>query len=414
MKFKVCHSEMKKALEIIRNSKALNKASDDEGSVILIKVQDESVNLLASNFGVWANAKIEKRTDSDDDQEVFEIEQEGEVFVEGNDFINMILQLPKNSDLIFEKEEKESDDGEKENILKLTCVEKNSKKKSRSCTFLITEPSFFENEPPEEEREECKLDNPVFLSDAVNSTEFVSSNDDKKQYLWGVNILVYGPDDIAACASDKVRITWYDRKGYNRDEEPLFNFTPIKSSLVAALKVLNPAEDLNIEIGERYTILRQNNQWHGIPNAIEGGDGENLPNWRVITQTMEDNCNHEVKIPRETLCEFVKAATSSSCGKYGIQIHFDLPDKKYWLSVNQTSGGAVLKSTYKIEESINDENIIKGEDLDDSITLALEGFKEIINKYRSEFLVFKLIDCTNAVQIIDEDANFRYITSVVV
>jgi len=411
MKFKIRQNDLKNALNVIKGSKALGKIDEENGSVIRVSSSKSpnEISFLSSNIGVWAGASIPESLfegiDSKDD--LFGVDEEGSVFVDGNDFISMMSQYPTGAVIEFEAISGEGD----AKTFNAKCEDPSKKGRTRSSSFLVIDPPYFEENPPEEDREGVKVV-PSALSRAVRSVEFMTGQSETETHLWGVQLEIHGEDDISSCASDKARVVWYDKQGYDRSgsSDPK-KLNPIKTSFVAAIKGLDQSLPATIKIGERYTIVEQENQWHGVPNAVVN-DGDRLPEWRKLTSTLMENQQYSIEVSRQLLEDFIKTATSSSCGKYGISIHFDTEKEKVNLSINETKSGAVLRSTHQVEDSIPATDIT-GEHLNDGFVLSLDGFKEIVTKYKSDTVLFLIIDCHNAIQIVDENADFRYITSVV-
>lgn len=418
MKFHVRQNELQKALNIIKSSRALGKPDEELFSTIKIEAFKEGdknrIRFTATTTIAWASASIneehfEELFGDDSYKEIFDVEEYSTVYVDGHTLINVINGYPDNTILHFDVNKKKKGDDE---ISNLVCeCSRNNKKEKKKSTFLIKVPSFFQETPPDEDREEVTLPAREFV-DSVMSVEFTSSTDDKEREYWGVFIEVYGAE-VAACATDKQRICWYDKEGLARDTDGgCFKLTPIKPMLVAAIKGLDAKKELKIERGEKFTILRQDDRWHAIPNIIKTsqGDEDEEFDWRTISKGVHDAMEASVRIPRKTLKECAKLASSAGGGDFGIRIHFDTNNKTAHFTVEKIEGGGV--SCSHEEEIVLEDNQFDGE-LDETIILGIDSIAEIASRYNCDQVIFRVKDNDTPIEMISEKDHFRFITGTI-
>lgn len=388
MKFKVDQQKLKECLNVIKGAKSLGRTDFENSSLIKIKAlqNQKKVIFYSSNLGVWAVSILND----------VELDESAEAYVEGSDLIAIVAQATEDSKINFVKED---------NKIKITCT--TDKKKKTVSSLLTSVPKYYDETPPKEPRNEIKVSANA-LHDAVFAVEFASSQDDRKQHLWGVQVEIYSAEDIVACASDKVRICWFDNNNPGRDQVKKVVFNPIKASFISAIRCLDLNKEVALRIGARYTVVAQDNQLHGIPNAVACGNGETLPDWRSISAKLNSTCKTTLVISRELICDFIKSASSLSCGKYGVKITANTNDKKLILSANDI-GNTLLKTTYETEDEIVS---FDGEVFDGSFTLTIDGFRDIVNKFKGDNVKIKIIDVHSPIQILDDESNVKFITSV--
>jgi len=408
MKCKIPQKQLVAALKTIKTSKALGKFDNDEEICLMISLDKENnkVGFIASNIGVWVGSSIESSdfVKEDNPDEVFEVEEDGEIFVEAREFISLIETFPSDCILQMSREEKKEIDNFTVSILK---SKQEGKKKSISFLSVI-KPKFFETSPPEEKRKRITVSGKE-ISKAVNSVEFASEVDTSRQHLWGIQVEIFGEKDISACTTDTYRICWYDKEGTSRDGESK-TVTPIKSSFVSALKCLDQKQDVHLDIGDKYTVLSQGGQWHGVPNAIQVGE-DAMPEWRAIASSLKRRCRKHVDVPRKALLDCLKTATLTAGGRYGLRINFNSKEKHIVISVDSIGENCAVSSYMSETEPLDDE-CFSGE-IEDSVTFRAEHLKEIVGKFGSDSIRFHLQGSDQTVMITDENEDFQYISSVV-
>ena len=410
MKFKVSQEDLLRSISVIKNSKALGKIEDEDGAAILIEAKkhknDDVLSLTSTNVGIWSGSSIhsgKKEFKDEDDIDLF-IENEGRFFLDGHYFINIINSLPPYGYLEFELNTKE--EGEKSHLV---CSWKSKKKKRSKKMRGITEvvPTFFEERPPREHREEVSIST-ADLCEAVKGVEFASGTEETKQTLWGIQIEVYD-DGIAACATDKTRICWYDKNGYAKREKDPAVFIPIKPCIVAILGSLNSSSPVHVEIGERYTIIKQNDQWHGLPNALQSGE-DLMPDWREIIEKSIDSCKISVIVDKQILMDSVKAGTGTHCGKFGLRIDFDSENNEMKCSADEIEDGFKLIS-YGKDIDLLEDGAFSGEPFIDGFTFSIDTLTDILSKYDGDKIEFKIQDKESPVQILCEKSPIGYMAT---
>lgn len=423
MEFNILTDMLIDALDVIKGSKALDKIDDKLVPPLCIEATNASGNqtkFLASSACVWSSSLV---TDDDfasmtDAEKFFAVKDPGKYYVDGNLFIDVLSTYPKGTIVNIKIEEKK--DSNSEYLLKVVCERPGKKGRVKSTGFPVLEtPPYFEDEPVKEDRIEKKI-LAQSLATAINSVEFASGTDEKWRFCWGVQIELFD-NEISTFATDRFRLCWYDEKGFlrsgNQDNPPV-TFAPIKSSLVSAVKKLKLSDPVTLEIGPKYTILRQKNQYHAIPNIepLPEDSEVRLPNWRGIAQSLEGDASRvSFKIPKKILMEFIRSAALVSNNKYGIKLCFDTDEKQIVLSVEQIESGGIFKSSHKEIEPIEDGSFSGS--LNHSFVLQIETLKEIISKLDSETIIFRLKkpgeNEKEVVEIYTETSNFKYMTSVV-
>jgi hypothetical protein len=186
---------------------------------------------------------------------------------------------------------------------------------------------------------------------------------------------------------------------------------PIKSGLVSVIKSLDKNEETEVEIGEKYTIFKQMHQCHAVPNAIQSGS-DKMPDWRSLTEKMDTECKTSIKVPKDDLINCVKSSNLATGGRFGIRIHFNTDKKEIGFSLNSVGDDTVIKSYHNETEPLED-NQISGDPIDDSLVVTIDDLKDVLNKFPSQMVTFKIKDTKSAIQITDEKQHFRFITSLV-
>ena len=396
MKFKISKKILKKNFDNIKKSKAFSK-SEDNGVILKISALDDTLTLLCSNTGIWACSVI--NNDMYDDSE-FSIIKNGDIYIEGSNFINIVNTYP---DGVLDFSTEKEDDGK--NRLVLNYQKSNQKKQS---AFLIIATGtlkdnnnfYFDEEPPKEERKETIV-NTRMLKEASQSVGFASSTNELEGWMWGVMIEIYSQDDIAAYATDRSRIAWYDEKGTERAETPI-SLKPIYTCLKSILPCFDEEENTKIEYGDNYIILSQSNQWHGIPNAQEViNSGDKLPEWRNIHNKIKQSVQTEITLNKEKILNCIQTASYASCKKHGLRISIDTNKKNIELAVDSTEVGGILRSYHKESFDIEDKDI-SGQPFSNNIFMPVDKLKEALSQYKSDTIKISLID-ENSPIIIEGD-----------
>jgi len=408
MKCIVPQKNLVSALKIIKNSKALDKVEIDKETAIRVKFYEaeNKIEFIASNVGVWVISTIDLSDFSKkkNPEEFFSIEDGGEIFVEGKNFISLMETFSNDCIIKFESNKIESSTKLEASIHK---SDREGKKKKIGVLSVI-EPKFFEETPPEENRKKVHVSAEVLI-EAIKSVEFASDSDPARQYLWGVQIGIYDVDDITACATDTSRICYYDKKTKGRNENPVY-VMPVKSSLVSAIKSFDPKHNVEINIGEKYTIMSQSNQIHGIPNVVKVGN-ESMIDWMTIRKAFEERCKIHIDVPRKPLLECLKTAMLTSGGRYGVRLFFDSKAKELKFSAENLDMDSNITSYLTETEPLSDDAF--NSETQDSITFSAEYLREIISKYKSDKIKFRIQGTDQTVIISDDNEDFQYISTVI-
>jgi hypothetical protein len=136
MRFKIKQVPLKNALNVIRASKALNKSDGEDQSLIRIKVTKENggaVNFLASNLGVWACSSVNSAMFGDNSDH-FSVEEEGEAFVDGVNFISLMATYPQDGVIEFTLKKNDNDNS---SLLVASCKEAGKKGRVKTSSFHI-------------------------------------------------------------------------------------------------------------------------------------------------------------------------------------------------------------------------------------------------------------------------------------
>lgn len=417
MQFTVQQSVLANALKIIKDSKALGKADDPILSTMLIRCnqEEQKIEIIATSLNVWACSIIEpKMFDEKDVQNVFQVAESGFVYLNGPEFIGVIDSYPAIHTINFTTEEKNDKNNLKVNYLQATCV-RGDKKRVKKNAFLLRTPQLFVERPTnsEEKISTFKI-NGGKLSEAVNSVEFASGNDERQQHFWGVLMEIYGEEgnqEVVAAATDSWRICFYEPQGLNREGlDKAIQFCPIKTSFVAALKNMDIMKDVVVEVGHNKTYLTQENQWHIIPNVSFAN--ESKPEWRMIIQrNLSDESRKTIKIKKDVLMDSLKTAISATGGKYGISLDFNTTEEVVSFSVDKIEDGGVIKATYSETESLDKESY-DGE-IKTNVVLTIDSLKDIVSRSNGEIISFNVKDSSSPVYIHNELDKFRYLTGVI-
>lgn len=411
MKFSIRKEELEMALKVIKDSKALSKINDDIGtSSIMIEVDSENkvLTLTSTNYHVWCIAKLDSSVFADYDAELstfFNMEESGEVFVDGFDFINVISGYPQDSLIHFSTSQK---NGDVETRYLEGVVETKRGKKIKN-SFMTRTPEFFQKDPPVEERQVHTVPAKA-LYEAVNAVEFVSGTEDGHKHLWGVQIEIY-EDEIAAMATDKKRICYYDIRGENRsDLDKGVHCVPIKLPLTSALKNLRMADTIDIHVGQKKTVLKQGWQTHVLPNVTFSN--QKLPDWREFAKKLNsDESRVNINLPKKSIDGCVKRAMLSSGGYYGIKIVVDTDSKQVEFSIQKVEESGIIQSKYSETEPLEEEQF-SGR-MVETVVLTTDNLKDIISKSKSDTITFRIKDAASPMQIMNNEDHFGYIASTV-
>jgi len=422
MKFHVRQNELAKALNRLKVSKAIGKPEEEEFSTMLIQAKKENgknvLKFTVTNTTAWASTSISQDyfegLVGDDHNKLFDVEEEGELFVDGHPLINLINAYPESINVNFTVQSSKNSDGKDEAKNLITSFSQklsNGKTQKRTNQYLIKSPSYFNANPPDEDRKEVSIGADK-LEKAIMAVEFASSMDEKHRQFWGCFLEIYS-DSVACCATDKSKICWFDREGLERDKEKESPFTvsPIKTTLVAAIKALSLDKPVTVRSGSKFIILEQDDQWHAIPSVQFGLDDETeVFDWRTISNNVSDTQEASFTIPRKTLLDCVKTSTATLGGKFGIKIRLNTENKKIIFSVQRIEGGGVVNSD-ELDLELDDSQVTG--DVDITIILTIDSIKEIATRYSSEDVVLRVKDNDFPVEFVSSKDPFRYITATV-
>jgi len=417
MRFEVRKKELEDALEVVKFSKALDSPKEEIQTSILVKCKKEngndSISFTAADGGFWASSSI-NQSDSNQGSEIIKVYEDGSAHVDGRSFIEIISQIPEDKLIKFNLVKKEN--GKDSFLQSQFDIKKN--KDEYELGFILRDPQHFDEFPPAEEREDPVSINAKQLQEAVNSVEFATSEDERKQGLWGCQIEIYKTKNndkkIATCGTDKARMCWYD-EGTSNLGDPLIIFYPIKAGFLSALKSLDASQDVVIESGEnaRHTILKQKNQWHAVPNVVSA---EDMPDWRVLTNQIENSQKALVKLEKGPMILCINIAEKATGGKFGISIDINTSDKEKqaFFSLNRIESGSRIKLYMKRKLTL-DKSEFSGEDIKETVILSIDSLKDIIRRYSGNKVVFGISGSTAPIEILgdNKDQKFKYITSVI-
>jgi hypothetical protein len=409
MKFKISRDDLCRALSVVKKSHAFSKMEGEETVPLLIRATDKEISFIVTNLGFWSRSKIDKDFFPDEEKikDVFHLETPGEFFVDGVNFIGHMEKYPKGSTVRFSVEDRKNGKS-----LMVSCRDFGKKGRVKSTGFVQVKPRYFDEDPPQEKRETIEVD-PIKLIEAVEAVEFVAESDETKRCLWGIQLQIFSKEDIASCAANKLKICWFDKKGYDRNKQkPKITAYPLKNGLVPITKTLEKGEVCVFEIGEKNTIIKQKYQWHAVPNSIQTPK-ESMPNWRFHAEDKNKKVKTIVKVPRSYLIDCIKSSNLATGGEFGLRMSFDTDENKIDFSLNAVSDATMVKSFHNETEPIDKDNI-EGEPFNDSLVLTLDDFGEMLNRCAGEMITFKIINSHEPVQIIDEEKNVNLISSVVV
>lgn len=410
MHFEVRKKELEKALEIVKFSKALDNPKEEIQTSIFVECKKGSnnniINFTAADGGFWASSSIVE-------SETAKVQKAGSAHVDGRSFVEMISQIPEDKIIKFKLVKK--DDG-KDSFLE-SKYDMKKDKDEYELGFVLRDPQHFDEFPPQETRKSITVDVKQ-LREAINSVEFATSEDERKQGLWGCQVEIYktkeGKNKIAACGTDKARMCWYDDNTDNLGEPSLI-FYPIKAGFLSALKSLDPDQDVSIESGKevRHTIIKQETQWHAVPNVVSP---EDMPDWRSLTKQIKGNQKSLVKLEKDSMIHCISQAEKATGGKFGISIDIDTigEDKKATFSLNRIESGSRIRLYMKRHLKLN-ESEFSGKEIKETIILSIDSLKDILRKYDGDKVIFGISGSTSPIEILcnNEKQKFKYITSVI-
>lgn len=401
MKFKVNSKDLKDRLNIIKSAKSLAKPDDILHSMVKINTENDKVSFLVNDGWGWSCSVLDKLVLGDSND--FCVEEEGTIFVDGHVFIGVCLSYPDDSVITLELDKNKSKKG---SVLKVSSKIKKKSKKTNS--IVVQKPTNFIDEPVKENRESIVVSTPK-LKAPISIVEFASSRDPSKRQFWGVFTEIFDKEDIAAVATNKEKICWYDEKGLDRNTPAKHSFCCNKEYYLSAIKSLNENDDTNVEIGRKFTILRQKNQWHIVQN-ITKEEGDEDFDWRTICSNVESSLETEIKIPKDILNSCISTAKFVSQKTFGIVCDFDTENNKVIFNFESIeTGGRQISGQDEIE--LEDDNFNKK--VKTKIILSVDSMTDIIKRFKSEEVIFKIKDNDVPIIIKSNNDNFTYITGTI-
>jgi len=385
MDFTIVQKGIMTALKVVKGSKAFGKINPEKDPILKIDVKKTKVTISATTGVCWCSYSIPLT--SFGDPESFTIESEGEILVDGFSFIEMISTYKEDGLIHFFLKE--------ENKGSVLIAEWKSGKRKKTSSFLVNISEIFEEIHIKDKMTSFNV-SPRFLKESIEKVEFASSTEEETQFLWCVRLEVFDTCDIAACAGDRKRISWFDPSVLDRKDDAKNIIFPTKDFILPVIKSLDLSLKVEISYGDNYTVIKQESQEHVLPNVRV--DQEPLENWRIITQDAMDRIKTKIKIKRKTLSNCIKASTISEFGRYGVLLQIDTNEKEITFSEEGFDNQTHVKVSHKETEPLEDDEI-EGDAFVGEMVIPLDSFRDIVNKCGGEHIVLFVFESNRPVVI---------------
>jgi len=116
-------------------------------------------------------------------------------------------------------------------------------------------------------------------------------------------------------------------------------------------------------------------------------------------------------VPRKPFLECLKTAMLTSGGRYGVRLFFDSKAKELKFSAENLDMDSNITSYLTETEPLSDDAF--NAETQDSITFSAEYLREIISKYKSDKIKFRIQGTDQTVIISDDNEDFQYISTVI-
>jgi DNA polymerase III sliding clamp (beta) subunit (PCNA family) len=390
MQFKINSDKFSTILKKIKTVKSYEKNDESLSSLLISTTKEPKLTITAMNNAFWSSITL---IDSDfSDGEVLE---EDKVFVNANDFIEMILAIPKNTILEFKTQ----------NINKaklkgdFLSLKYKSNKKQSSLDFAISKPKFFDEEPCSEQRKTAEA-NPESFINAIKSVAFafdtLSSQDVTDPFLWG-SLIEIRNKNVVAIATNRKRICFYDKE--KSTENPDFKFNPISSYLLPVIDVLDDTNPLFFEVGYKTTIIKQNNCTYVLPNVSEP---EKFPNWKAVLDKVTSSHKAKITFSKQSLSSTLKMVGLASGNKMGVRIDLDTAKKTIGFATQIVDDGGFMKAIYEESYPLEDDQINVFEDpVMESVLLNIEFLKDVADTFDKDEDIYINFGTNNTPVIIE-------------
>lgn len=398
MKFKIKQNKLIETLNPIKTSRALGKYGDEYTCSILIEanIEEGFLEIVAFNLVAWSSSRTHVEED------VLSIEEGGITYLDGQEFISVISTYPKENYIEFTSEKNTNGDI---SSLNASCVRG---KRTKKTIFPAKEPKSFERYPEKEDDEQVFAVLAKDLSESVMAVEYVSSFDDRKKYLWGVQIEVH-ENGIVTFASDLHRMCYCDKNGV-LEGDPKIVIAPQKNPLLSIINSFSTDDIVSVKSGSKRTTLSSRGISHTIPNVTFSS--EEMPAWKEKVREIERGGEWvTVNVPKEDVLACIKTAQASASGKFGITIKFSYEEEAVEFSVTQIANDGYFTSS--MQEKIPVDKTKFSRELNTEIILTIEGFRDAVSKLSGEEVSFLVKDNIHPIGIYSEKDKFGFITVVV-
>jgi len=139
-----------KAFSVIKKSSAFCKMEGEEEIPMLIEAKDNTLSFTVSNVAFWSKTNLDKKSyEGDDDlSDQFTIKNEGKIYIDGSNFVNLISTYPEQSILTISI--KKENEGQH---LMVETIKIGKQGRTKKSGFIsMKKPAFFEEEPLDEKR----------------------------------------------------------------------------------------------------------------------------------------------------------------------------------------------------------------------------------------------------------------------
>lgn len=393
MQFKINSDKLVPVLKKLKTVKAYEKDDESLSSLSITTtnknenpvypLSEYTLTIVSMTNAFWSSITL---TDEDfidygtETKKNWEVLESGKIFVNAVDFTDMLLAVPKGVVLDFQNKAltKTKSKGE------FLSAKYSENKKKASLDFVITKPKFFDEEPARESRDSTSANGSSFIN-AIKTVAFASqaltSEDLPDPFLWGTLVEIRD-SNVVAVATNRKRICFYDKEQSPKD--PDFTFNPISTFLIPVVDVLDPEKNIDFEVGNKTTIVKQNKCIYVIPNVSEP---EKFPNWRVILSKVKSMHKAKISFSKQSLASSLKLVGLASGSKMGVRIDLDTSKKAIGFATQIVDDGGFMKAVYEETAPLEDSQIIWTEDdqpIMETVLLNIAFLKDICDTFSKD------------------------------
>lgn len=402
MEFKINSDKLSNILKKIKSAKTF-VADDESLSAILLDVKTDesgsSLKITSRNDACWSQFVLNDNDFVDygkDKDKNWNVKDGGKIFVNGVSFIDRIVAAPKDTVITFKLEEN------KEKGSHLKSKYRTETGKNVTSGFMLLKPKYFEEDPIEEERKTITI-KASHLIDAVDSVCFATKGqaDDSDQFLWGCNLNISDDEKISSSGSNRKRICVYGETPSDKNTE----LHPVAGFLLPVIKNLVPVDDVDLEVGEKSTIITQGNHSYMIPNV---NDLDKIPDYNSIVDNNRENVKVKIRMNRKELLDCVKSVGLVS---EGMKITIDPKNSNIVFSSEKINESGSIQAVHEEEKELGkaELEVIDDSYEGDSYRFSVEFFKDVLQKISDDYIDVFFGDSESPVHFESDNSRIKYL-----